>query len=115
MNMSRLMFNLRVITTRIGCKTDVKTMLRFRICRAVTLTGLDIIPLFPLFMLPKKFLTLQMWSTITPKEEIYIKTRPNEFLEIINHEANNLGGDRLAKLPITLKLNMKTSGKSTKT
>jgi hypothetical protein len=54
-----------------------------------------------------------MWNTITPKEEINIKTRPNESLESINHEANNLGGNREAKMLITLKLNMKTSDRST--
>jgi hypothetical protein len=59
--------------------------------------------------------TLPMCSTITPKEEINIKTRPKESLEIINHEANSLGGDREMKMPITLKLNMKTSGRSTET
>jgi hypothetical protein len=115
MNRSWLMFNLRRITNQIGCKTDMKAMLRFRVCRAMTLMGLDIIPLFPLFLLPKKFLTLPMWSTITPKEEINIKTRTNESLEIINHESNNLGGDREEKMPITLTLNMKTSGRSTET
>jgi hypothetical protein len=51
-----------------------------------------------------------MWSTIVPKEEIDIKTIPNEAHEMIDHETHIFARNGETKVLITLKTDMKTSG-----
>jgi hypothetical protein len=47
-------------------------------------------PLFQLFLLPQKFFSLPMRSSVTPQEEINIKTVTNESFEIVDHKTHCL-------------------------
>ena len=56
-----------------------------------------------------------MWSSIAQEVEINIKTSTNETTKVVNLETHSLTRNREAKVAITLKLDMKTMCRTTRT